>query len=184
MRRRAMFWVGIAAGGLVGLVLLAALAGSMVERHHVASVRVRIAAPPPEVWATVRDFGAWKEWNPAVKGMERLPDRDGKERWRLSDATGGFPSLVEVSTPPSAGNPGVLRTRIDDPDLPFGGTWTWEVAPDGAGAAVTITEDGEIRNPIFRLLARFVFGYHGTAEKFLGALARRHGAEAATERVR
>ena len=58
------------------------------------------------------------------------------------------------------------------------------VGIDGAGSAVTITEDGEIRNPVFRLLARFLFGYHATAERFLVALGRRGGTEVVPERIR
>jgi hypothetical protein len=35
---------------------------------------------------------------------------------------------------------------------------------------VTITERGEIRNPIFRAVARYVFGYGATMEAFLDEL--------------
>jgi len=178
-----MGWIAVAVGAPVGLLLLAAALGWTLPRRHVASVRARFAAPPQDLWRTIRDFASWPSWNAGVKGMERLPDRDGKERWRLSDSTGGFPSLVEVSEPPAPGRPGRLVTRIDDPGLPFGGTWTWDVAAEGAGSSVTITEDGEIRNPIFRLLARFVFGHHGTAERTLAALGRRHGHAVAPERM-
>ena len=179
-----MFWVGVAVGGLVGLLLLAALAGSLLPKEHVASVRARFTAPPDATWAAIRDFGAWPSWNPGVKSMERLPDAGGAERWMLRDSTGGFPSRVEVSDPPAAGKAGRLVTRIDDPSLPFGGTWTWTVEADGQGSAVTITEDGEVRNPIFRLLARYVFGHHATIESYLQALGRRGGAEVVLERVR
>ena len=179
-----MFWVGVGIGALVVLVLVAALAGSLLPKGHVASVRVRVAKPPAEVWGAIRDFASWPSWNPGVKRMERLPDAGGAERWMLHESMGGFPSRVEVSEPPAEGRAGRLVTRIDDPKLPFGGAWTWTVEPDGAGSAVTITEDGEIRNPVFRLLARFVIGYHGTAERFLAALARRDGTEVVPERVK
>jgi len=147
-------------------------------------VRIRLAKPPGEVWPVIRNFASWPDWNPGVKEMTRLPDSEGRERWKLSDASGGFPSLVEVSEAPAGGKPGRLRTRIDDPSLPFGGTWTWEVQPAGGGTDVTITEDGEIHNPIFRLLAKTVFGHHGTAEGYLKALGRNLGQAATTERIR
>ena len=39
---------------------------------------------------------------------------------------------------------------------------------------MTITEHGEIYNPFFRVMARFVFGYEGTIERrILDALAAR-----------
>lgn len=179
-------WTLIVVGSLVAIVVLMALIGLFFPRGHVASVRVRIARPAPDVWAAIRDFAAWPSWNPDVRSMERLPDRDGRERWQLSDSTGGFPSLVETSEPPTDARPGRLVTRIDDPDLPFGGTWTWEVAPDGegAGTTVTVTEDGEVTNPVFRFLANTVFGFHGSMEKSLRALAAKFGEAGATERVR
>ncbi len=64
-------------------------------------------------------------------------------------------------------------TRIADPDLPFGGTWTFELAPEAGGTRLTITERGEIRNPIFRTMSRFVFGYGATMETFLAELRAR-----------
>ena len=178
-----MTWFLVGLGGLVALVILAALVGATLPRAHVASVRVRVACPPEQAWSAIRDFASWPRWDRGVKSMERLPDADGRERWRMATPTGGFPSRVEVSEPPAADRPGTLRTRIDDPSLPFGGTWTWEVARDGPGTVVTVTEDGEIRNPVFRLLARTVFGFHGTMEKHLAALSVHLGSAAPTERV-
>jgi hypothetical protein len=66
-----------------------------------------------------------------------------------------------------------LVTRVADPDLPYGGTWTFELDPQPAGTRLTITERGEIYNPIFRVFARFVFGYAATMERYLDALEAR-----------
>jgi hypothetical protein len=68
-----------------------------------------------------------------------------------------------------------MVTRIADQGLPFGGRWTYELAPSNAGTRVVITEDGEIYNPIFRFMARFVFGYAGTLETYLSQLQARMG---------
>jgi hypothetical protein len=59
--------------------------------------------------------------------------------------------------------------QIANPALPFGGTWTYEVRPTPHGSTLTITEDGEIYNPLFRVMARFVFGYEGTMAAYLAA---------------
>ena len=61
-------------------------------------------------------------------------------------------------------------TRIADPQLPFGGTWTQEIAPDAGGCVVTITENGEIYNPIFRFVSRFILGYTSSIDAYLKAL--------------
>ena len=82
------------------------------------------------------------------------------------------PVIMEVqeSEPPTR-----FVTRIADPDQPFGGTWTFEIVPSGAGSRVTITERGEVYNPIFRVMSRFVFGYTGTMQSYLAALTARFG---------
>jgi hypothetical protein len=63
-------------------------------------------------------------------------------------------------------------SRIADPNLPFGGTWTFEITPAPGGARLRITEDGEIYNPLFRFMARFIFGYEGTINGYLSAQER------------
>jgi hypothetical protein len=168
-----MKWALIAAGALVALVGVAAAVGTMLPKGHRASAVASIAAPPEAVWALVHDFSAWPSWNPAIRTMERLPDRDGQAVWAFSESSGRITTRVVESAPPGGGRPGRLVTRIDDPDLPFGGSWTWEIAAAGAGTEVRITEDGEVYNPIFRFMARFVFGHDGTLKAYLAALSRR-----------
>ena len=65
--------------------------------------------------------------------------------------------------------------QIADKKLPFGGTWTYEVSPEAGGARLRITEDGEIRNALFRFLSRFVFGYNATMDTYLRDLGRKFG---------
>jgi hypothetical protein len=66
-------------------------------------------------------------------------------------------------------------TRVADPDQPFGGTWTFDIGPDSGGARLTITERGEVYNPVFRFIARFVFGYTATIEGYLRSLREKLG---------
>ena len=66
-------------------------------------------------------------------------------------------------------------TRIAEKNLPFGGTWTFDIAPSPEGSVVRITEDGEIFNVIFRFMARFLFGYTSSIEGCLRDLGQRFG---------
>lgn len=68
-----------------------------------------------------------------------------------------------------------LVGRIVDTGAPFGGSWTYQVTPVDGGSRVSVTEDGWVSNPIFRFMARFVFGYHSTLDSYLRALGRRFG---------
>jgi hypothetical protein len=69
----------------------------------------------------------------------------------------------------------VLVTEIVAEKLPFSGVWTYEIEPVAAGSRVTITEDGEVFNPIFRLVARLFLGHHTTIDRCLEALGQRFG---------
>lgn len=66
-------------------------------------------------------------------------------------------------------------TEIIDKGMPFGGTWTYEVTPDGEGARVTITERGEVYNAFFRVISKVVMGHHGTMDSYLVGLGRHFG---------
>ena len=72
--------------------------------------------------------------------------------------------------------PSRWTTRIADPDLPFGGTWTYVITPlpDG-GSTLTITEHGDVSNPIYRFVSRFVIGHTATLDKYLHSLAKKFG---------
>jgi hypothetical protein len=65
--------------------------------------------------------------------------------------------------------PTKLVTRVK-PGESFGGTWTYEIASDGT---LTITERGEVYNPVFRFLSRYVFGHTATIDAFLERLSAR-----------
>lgn len=71
--------------------------------------------------------------------------------------------------------PRKLVTRIADKNLPYGGSWTYEISPDGAGSALRITENGEVYNPLFRFVSRFITGHKATIDNRLRDLAKQFG---------
>ncbi len=176
-REKRMTVVLIVLGSLVGLVVLMGLIGLVLPRGHVATVSARLAAPYERVWTVVRDFPGYADWQPGVHKVERLPDQEGLRCWRLHRRGPPLTFVVAEDSPP-----GLLVTRIADKRLPFGGSWVYEVKQDGDGTAVSVTERGEIYNPVFRFLARFVFGYYGALEQFVGGLAKQLGETVTLER--
>lgn len=157
-----MRWVVYIAAAIAALVAVVALVGAMLPKHHAASRTARIAMPPASVYALLADVSQYTTWRPDVKSVARLPDRDGRPAW-IEESNGmKIPLHFERMEPPS-----LLRARIGE-GLPFGGTWTYRILPaEGGGTDLTITEDGEIYNVIFRFMAKFVFGYHVTMDGFL-----------------
>jgi uncharacterized protein YndB with AHSA1/START domain len=169
-----MKWVLIAAGGLASIVAVIAVVGAFVPRSHVASRTAHLKQRPDSVWQTIADYANAASWRSDVKSVERLPDREGRAVWQEIDSHGQRLPLETLEEIP----PRRLVRRIADPTLPFGGTWTIEIEPTGAGCAVTITERGEIKNAVFRFVAHYLMGYTATIESYLKALARKFGEDA------
>jgi len=76
-----------------------------------------------------------------------------------------------------------IVARIADTSQGFGGTWTYEIEPAGAGATLTITEEGEVYNALFRFTSRFVFGHYSTMETYARSLGRKFGQDVTPVRV-
>ncbi len=171
-------WLVVAVVAVVGLFLIVLGIGALVPEQHVASTRVEFEVPAVTVWNLLTDFEQHPTWREVVHSIERLPDHDGKPVWRENTDFGPMTYVIDEYSPPTR-----LVTRIADPDLPFGGTWMYEIVPTGEGCTLQITENGEIYNPFFRFMARFVFGYHSTQEHFLESVATRLDQEVVFERV-
>lgn len=161
-----MMWILYAAGGLVGLVVVIAVVGLLLPAEHVVSRSARIERPPADVWSALADRARQPEWRRDLASVESLPDADGRPSFREHSRHGVITFVVDESIAPSD-RPGRLVTRIADDRLPFGGRWIYDVAAEGSGTRVTITEEGVVRNPIFRFMSRFVFGHSATLEAFL-----------------
>jgi len=175
-------YVLIAAAVLAVLVGIVYVIGLILPQNHTAVVSAKFDRPADVVWAAVIDIGAWHNWNKSLQRIEHLGDTNGHATWRLTDSGMSMTYEIVEATPPAGGAAGRMVTRIL-PGLAFGGTWTYEVAPapGGAGTVVTITEAGEIYNPFFRFMARFFFGYTGTAAAWLRAFGGQWGAGVAPE---
>ena len=166
-----MKWLLILAGGILGLIVLVAVVGALLPREHRATSTIVLHQTPDSVWKVVRDLGGITAWWPAMNQSERLPDRDGHEVWRQKMSGFDVPIIVTASSPPRR-----MVMQIDaTTGAAFGGTWTYELAPDSAGTRISVTEAGWIGNPIFRSLSRFVFGYYGSLDGYLTALGKRFG---------
>jgi hypothetical protein len=153
----------VAALGLVALIVV--IVGAMLPTAHTVSRTVRVALPPEALYGLLSDVSKYPSWRAGLKRLERRPDQNGMPAW-IEDADGmTIPLRFERMEPPS-----LLVTRIDSTDLPFGGTWTYRIAPAAGGSDLTITEDGEVYNVFFRFMSRFVFGHQATLDKFLTGL--------------
>ena len=153
---------------VVALVAVVAGVGATLPQNHSASAGITVQVPPERVFEVVSAVAQYPQWRSNVSRVEVLSD--SPVRWREHDGSDAITFQVVDSTPPAR-----WRVRIADPDLPFGGTWTYAIEPEPAGTRVTITEDGEVYNPVFRFVSRFVIGHTATIDTYLRDLRRRLG---------
>ena len=164
-----MYWLLGIIGGLIGFVLLILLIGALLPKAHTASRTAHIQASPRQVFDIIADYRSFPSWRSDVREVKDRHSQSGRPSWVEVTRHGELPLEVIESDPPRK-----LVGKIADPKLPFGGTWTWQIAPDNENECdVTITEDGEIYNPFFRFMARFIFGYTATMERNLRDLSAR-----------
>ena len=161
----------IIVGIVVGLVLIVIAVGYSLPVNHRAQAAATFNAPPDSVFALITNVEAFPSWRAGIKSAQRVPSTDGKQRFREVSGNGTMSYLMETIDPPRK-----LVTRIDDKSLPFGGSWTYEVIPVGSTqSTLRITEDGEIYNPLFRFVARFIMGYESTINEYLASAKKKLG---------
>lgn len=161
-------WLLYAVAGLVGLIGVVALVGLFLPERHRASRAVVYGAPPDAVFAAISDFASFPQWRSGVKSVAILSTEAERTRFREEGPHGVVTYRVEEWAPPSR-----LVTRIDDPSLPFGGKWTLELKRVAGGTELTITEDGEVYNPIFRVMSKLFFSPYATIDAYQADLRRR-----------
>jgi uncharacterized protein YndB with AHSA1/START domain len=168
-----VIWVIAAIGMLVGASALVVAVGAMLPREHSVSRTAPLNRPPDVLWEAITDFAGQVSWREDLHHVERLPDMDGRQVWKETNKRGQALTMETVeSVPPSR-----LVRRIADDNLPFGGSWTYEIGQYGEVAALTITENGEIYNPFFRFVSRFIIGHTATIDGYLMALSKKLGVE-------
>jgi uncharacterized protein YndB with AHSA1/START domain len=163
-----MKWVLLVLGVLVGLAVVITAVGAFRPADHEASMTVRLDKPRAEVWAVVTDFTATPQWFSEVASSERIADIDGRPAWK--ERFGGFEATL------------VERERVDGsrvvreilPSGSFSGTWAFDLADDGTGTRLTVTERGHVGNPFFRGMMVFADNTK-TMRQYVDALARKLG---------
>jgi hypothetical protein len=163
----------LAVAGLIVLTGVAVLLmGRSLPVRHVARVRAVIEQPLAEVWDTLSRFEAYPEWRGDLASVVSGTSPEGRPVWTEVSRKGQRLSL-ETMEEVSAKR---LVRRIADRGLPFGGSWTIEVdAVAASRTALTVVEDGEVYNPFFRFVSRFLLGHDRTIRAFVADVARKHG---------
>jgi hypothetical protein len=140
---------------VVFAVLVMFLLGSRLPHDHVAAVGITIDAPQGKVWSLMEDVDAQPSWRTGLKAVQPLPDdADGHRCW-LEVQQGMKMPLCEVLV----ASPTTRIVAISDPNLSFGGSWTYTLtALTPTTTVLAITEHGTTGPALWRFLGHYVFG--------------------------
>ncbi len=153
---------------VIAMVVIAVGIGYALPVRHRAVRQATYHQTPATLFGVISDVERFPAWRTSVDRVEIIRHSPGTEAFREIGSDG--PILFEVdSVVPNK----TLVTRIADPSLPFGGRWTYELLPNGMTTTLRITEDGEVFNPVFRLMSRFVMGHNRTIDRYLTDLGKR-----------
>jgi Polyketide cyclase / dehydrase and lipid transport len=153
---------------LVTAAFVVVLIGFLLPKQHVASRAIALHRKPEDVFQLISDFKAAPSWRSDVQDVELLSPADGHICYREKGKHGAITMEVVESSPPSR-----MIARIADKGLPFGGMWIFDISPTPEGCRLNITERGEIYNPVFRFVSRFLVGYHRTLDTYLQNVSRK-----------
>ncbi len=155
---------------LAAIAMGVVVAGMSLPQNHVAVRTTHLSAPPETVWALISNAAEFPSWRSNVDSVEVIK-------------TGALPVWREISKGERMTYEAVvfqapthMVTRITDKGLPFGGSWDFQLTPDRTtGTRLTITENGEVYNPIFRFVSRFIMGHTAAIDRYLADLAKKTG---------
>jgi hypothetical protein len=147
---------------IVLLIAIVYLIGYFMPIKHQSVHTIKLKRAPAAVWAVITDRHNFPDWR---KGLKKVEVRDQKHWTELSGD-----GAIEYEEESAIANQ-VMVTRIANKDLPFGGSWTFELTPDSGGTQLTITENGEVYNPIFRFMSKYIFGHTATIRQFADDLS-------------
>ncbi len=184
----AMKWILIAMVVSMVLIGVVVLAGGLLPREHRVSQSAVVAAPPARAFALLADVAGAASWQGDV--YEIVPVASA-ETVSMEPAASVEPTEPMASTAPAAqteqfreiGKRGAQRVQLISAKSPaeltiarrgggvaFRGTWHYRLQPVDEGTRITVTERGEIPNPVFRLLSRVIVGRDRALDAQLTAL--------------
>lgn len=162
-----MKWILVILAVIVALVLAVVVIGYALPVKHVATREARLAQSPEKVFLAITDVRNFPAWRSSVKQVEVLPANGHYARFREIGSDGTILFETDSVIPDKR-----LVNRIADPSLPFGGRWVYELTRESGGTVLRITEEGEVYNPIFRFVSRFIIGHTRTIDRYLADLSR------------
>ncbi len=163
-----MKYLYISLATIAGILIVIYVVGSLLPQSHTATSEREFEASKAAVWQAVTEVEAYPQWRSNLQSFEMLSDSTEAPRWREYYSDNDPITFEEMSRTDSS----EVITRIADDTLPFGGSWTYRLEERAESTVLTITENGEVYNPVFRFVSYFIMGHTATMDRYLDDLER------------
>lgn len=145
--------------------------GTNLPDTHALTLKTVYHQPRAQVWQAIADYAAAPQWSPSIARVERRPDQDGLPVWRFYDKDGHH---MEVQVVEEVA-PERHVSRIVATDYPYAGSWTFTLEEAGDKTLVTLTEEGQVKSPLWRLVMRYMMGQDTMVRAYLQELGKKFG---------
>lgn len=164
-----MKWIFIVPGLLILLIAVVYIIGSLLSIKHKATIERKLEMGVDEVWPLLTNFKGYTNWRKGIKELTM----DSTNRWTEKNSDGDKVCYqLEVIEKRR-----VFITRILNKNLAYGGFWEFNITPLENGCLVHITENGEVYNPIFRFMSKYIFGHEATLKNYMNDLETKTGSK-------
>ena len=164
-----MRYAVILVGLIVAVIAMIVIVGSTLPEKHTVTREATYRATPAQLFELIRNMSDYPSWQKSVTKVEILPAINGKPRARETNGGQVITYELEDIVPDKR-----IVSHIADPNLPFGGSWTYELTPKGDATSLRITENGEVYNAVYRFVSQYVMGHTATIDKYLEAVSTRY----------
>jgi len=153
---------------LVFTLFVLYIIGFFMPVRHSLSVSRHYALPRAELWRILTDFSEYTRWRTDLSKIQRLDDHAGADVWLETDR---HAQAIAYLTSELVQQQRLKRDIVTD-NLPFGGSWTFLLTDNQALTTLTITENGEVYNALFRVMGKYIIGFDRSINRFLDDLER------------
>lgn len=153
-------------GGLVALIAVVLLVGSTLPIKHTASRAIVLNANSQQVWRLITNYADMPKWRKELLKVEMVQAANGNEIWQEFETE---KESLDFETIEQIDGQKLVRKIVGDRS-DFGGTWTFILVDNGDKASLTITEDGEVYNILFRFVSKFFMGHYASMDKYIKQL--------------
>lgn len=161
-----MNYLYAAIGLLVLLVTVILAIGAMLPIKHIASRSVVLNMPTEKIWSLITNYADMPNWRKELHKVTMTTASNGNEIWQEFE---NEKESLDFETIEQINNQKLVRKIVGD-SSDFGGTWTFELTENNGKTTLTITENGEVYNILFRFVSKYIMGHHATMDKYIQQL--------------